>query len=505
MKKVLSVILCVLLLCTACSACSENSSEESNPSEETSSPVNSLEDDLTWDVNPDPLVVCFDISDDDAFAAESCRQAIANFHQQLTYYNGHDNLPIRASDVELLVIPGGEVEPAERSSMLQKIRTDIMAGKGPDVFVCVSHDRIPQLTFSTSTTRLFNYPEITRESGLFLPLDDLLPEFAMTDVDDLYSHVLDGGRNQKGELVMIPLNFSVPGIFFPGADTPDCDYKGTSWDDVLQGSDPLLAEQSVWAMNFLAYDREGVREGHHRSGLPYLFPELADTETGKLAFSEEELLNTVKASLSAYRAVTERETTQKSSSEFFYAQTLSGGGLEGVSEEEKGLYTLSPLRNLNGGSTAVVNVYCAVNSQTEKKEQAIALLDALLCKDMQQGGIATLFGMYLGLAGMPMNREICTPDCPYLEGSSYIQLEQFDLWQEVCEDINVVRFPSPLDMELDSMMMEIEDTMGVYYNPYNSELILRDGRFITGDITDGELREIVSKYYQRMQRLVDES
>ena len=514
MKKFLSLLLCVLLVCIVFSGCENSSSQTDSPAETssqagTSSQMSSSEEDFTWEENTDKLVVCFDVGTSFETDGVGRMQAISGFQQLLTTYHDRNDLPIRASDVELLVIPGGEVEPAERSAMLQKVRTDIMAGKGPDVFINVSYNRYPFDMNSISGGRLFNFPEITRESGLFLPLDDLLSKFTLTNIDDLHPQVLEGGRNQNGELVMIPLVFSVPGVFFPGADAPECEYQGTSWEDVIEGSDPLLAEQANWTLNFWRFSEDGTHVGDHNSGLPYLFPEIANTETGKLAFSEEELLSIIQDSFAAYRQVLDSETAVKSGSNFFYVSPLSGGSdaweFEGVPHDEKGLYTLSPLRNLSGGSTAVVSSYCAVNANTEKKEQAVALLDALLCTDHQSGGLATLFGQCLGFGGMPIDKTIGAADCPYVDSSGYLLPEQFELWQEVCEDINVVRFSSPLDVEFDNMMMEIEDAMGVYYHPTVEDLIQRDGRFLSGSITDEKLAEIVSKYYRRMQTLIDEA
>ena len=503
MKKFLSLLLCVLLLCTVFSGCGE-------------------------EADSGKLVICVDISKDyvgetSTDALDPRDQAIEFFRSWIDRCRTAYGLDLSSSEIEFEVIPGAEKEPAERSAMLQRIRSAIMAGKGPDVFICSTlsgNGMAGQESTPMPGGRLFPFVENTRESGLFLPLDDLFSDMVITDVNDLIPQVMEGGKNEKGEQVLIPLIFSVPGILFPGADAPKCDFEGTSWNDLLKGDDPLLAEQSVWAVNFNGYNEEGIREGYHSTGLSYLFPKVADFQTGQLTFSEEELLTMVKDSLSAYRQLQDRETQQKSKSTCYSLQQMAYGDFD-VPEAEKYLFTFSPLRNLASGSTALVSSYCAINANTKKKEKALAVLDALLCKDYQLNGTISGGGMkiptfhdFLGSKGMLMNRELgprwnLYPDVHFLpsEDADWQQdLEELNRdFQRICEDINVVRFPSPLDSEIDAMMMEIEDTMLTVRSPYNPEVIWRDGQFIFESISDEELERIVSEHYQTMQRLLDES
>ena len=503
MKKILSLVLCVLLLCTVFSGCGE-------------------------EADSGKLVVCVDISLDQWLESDSETsprdQPIEFFRRWIDRCHVGQGLDLSSSEIDIEVIPGPEKEPAERSAMLQRIRSEIMAGKGPDVFICstlTGSGAAGQESTPMPGGRLFPFVENTRESGLFLPLDDLLPDMILTDVNDLIPQVMEGGKNEKGEQVLIPLVFSVPGILFPGADAPKCDFEGTSWNDVLKGDDPLLAEQSVWAMNFNGYNEEGIRTGYHNSGLSYLFPNIADFKMGQLPFSEEELLTMVKDSLSAYRQLQDRETEQKSMSTCYSLQQMAFGNFN-VPEAEKYLFTFSPLRNLESGSTALVSSYCAINANTKKKEKAIAVLDALLCKEYQlnetadgRGGQNLTIQGYLGVMGMRMNREL-GPHWDLYSEVHFLPPEEFKDWpqaldeldrdfQRICEDINVVRFPSPLDSEIDAMMMEIEDTMLTVYSPYNPDYIIRDGQFIFESISDEELERIVSEHYQTMQRLLDES
>ena len=152
----------------------------------------------------------------------------------------------------------------------------------------------------------------------------------------------------------------------------------------------------------------------------------------------------------------------------------------------------------------MVNSYCAINANTRKKEKALAVLDALLTIDYQKNS-----SLFYFVEGMPNSRTLTSPGNPYLKsvnaysGTMEFTAEQFAQWQRICEDINIVRFPSALDDQLDRMMGEIEDTMYTYRAP--SGAIIRNGQFLQYSLSDEELWEIISKHYQQMQRLLDES
>lgn len=477
MKRFLSLLLCVLLLCSF-SGCGEGESGK--------------------------VVVCFDIAGSYSDSARY-HNVIKSFLHWIDDCNKYYDLSISSEDIEVEVIPGIDEGITERAAVLQRIRAEIMAGRGPDVFLCNTFSGgsgIGQELSSMEGGRLFTYAESARERGIFLPLDDLLSDLTLTDVNDWFPKVLDGGKNQKGEQVLLPLIFTVPGTVFSGENAPDYHFEGTSWNDVLETDDPVLREQTVWPMNYSRFSEDFIRVGDHDTGLSYIFPEIADYQEGKLAFSEEELVEMVEDSISAYRKAMEYEMTEQCASLFFSPWSLDyafGGGMY-LSREEEDRFSFVPLRNLDGGSTAVVKAYCAVNSNTKRQDKAIAVIDALMCKDYQKGGP---FYEHIGASGMPMNRKMASSEIYYL-GHMHLTEKQYENWIRTCDDINVVHFPSQMDVELDNMMKEIEDAMYTYRNPY-SDIIQRNGEFIKYTISEGELREIVSQHYRQMQHLLDES
>ena len=483
MKKFLSLLLCVLVLCIVFSGC-ERGAESGK------------------------VVVCFDIAYGGDWNTTDYREAINSFLGWIDDCHKYLNLGISSEDIEVEIIPGSEEEPAARASALQRVRAELMAGRGPDVFICKTFSDFFQggdEFVPMEGGRLFPYVEKIRESGLFLPLEDLLSEFTVTNADDLIPGVLEGGKNQAGEQVILPLAINVPVIMLSGLGYPECEFEGTSWDDVLKGDDPVLRELSIWPMSywkgFFQADESYVRVGSHGSGLSYLFPQVADFKEERPYLTEEELFQTVRDSFDAYRKTLEQETDQNSCSVYITdIHTNFAGDDNFYPAPVKNPYTFVPLRNTLGGSTAAATAYCAVNAYTKQKDRARDVLDALLSESHQKGG-----KLYQFFDGMPVNRNLSGLDSSGVYTSGHLfPAKPFRDWQRICDDINIVRFLSPLDTELNAMMEEIEDAMYTYRNPY-SDIIQRNGDFINYTISDEELKTIISKHYQAMQRLLDES
>ena len=462
--------------------------------------------------NSGKVVVCFDIADRIANANEDgeYKFAVQGFLNWIDDCNKYYGLGITSDDIEVDVIPGTESDVATRSAALQRIRTEIMAGKGPDIFICNSFSAggFPgEELYSMDGGRLFPYVEKSRDEGIFLPLDEMLDDLTLTDVNDWIPQLMEGGKNKDGEQVIIPLSFNVPGVIFSGDSStnfygenlPEVNFEGTSWDDVLRGDDPILSELSVCAMNYYRFNEDRTRTGAHPSGLYCLMPQTADFENETPAFSEEELFELVKDSMAGYRSAMDREPAQYSSSLLFNPYNLIGFNALFLPDHGRKPYALVPMRNLEGGTTASVTHYCAVNANTRKKDKVAKVLDAFLAKDYQKG--ASLYGFF---NGMPNSRTLMSPGNKYLKSESEFDAQKFAQWQRIYEDINIVRFPNALDAELDAMMMDIEDSMYTYRHPASGN-IMRDGQFLQGSLSDEELKEIVSKHYKEMQKLMDES
>ena len=94
-------------------------------------------------------------------------------------------------------------EGTKRETRLQRLRTEIMSGSGPDLFIMQTVTASGDGMFYKPA--LFNFPEKNIESGLFLPLDTYMDNNTrFTDWGAQTKAVLDAGRNEEGQLI-IPL------------------------------------------------------------------------------------------------------------------------------------------------------------------------------------------------------------------------------------------------------------------------------------------------------------
>ena len=90
---------------------------------------------------------------------------IHDFTSKFKYFTGIE-------DVQLIYLPRQGVE---RETKLQRLRTEVMSGAGPDIFI---------VNCGSADYALFPYPEKMMNSGFFLLLDDYIENHAQfTDWD----------------------------------------------------------------------------------------------------------------------------------------------------------------------------------------------------------------------------------------------------------------------------------------------------------------------------------
>lgn len=258
----------------------------------------------------------------------------------------------------------------------------------------------------------------------------------------------------------------------------------------MQGNDPILSEHFRWGWEMYSYQSAG-RSDTHQSGLPYLFPRLADYSSGTLCFSEEELVEQIFASLEPTRELLGREAVAINNAVLPDNFWIEGSDISSSSFPSETDMIFLPMPNQQGGATAVVYSYCAVNSNTENPEDAVAVLDFLMSGSAQK----TVWGTPRTIcAGMPVNQQALTR-----EHTGFTE-QSLSEWKKAVKQVNIVHFPSPLDTELNQMVREVQQMMKNNYNPtaYLEE-------FANGSITKDELSAIVREHYNEMQRLLDEA
>lgn len=219
------------------------------------------------------LRICFDIgTNDDMSGGASLQQSAAmgfvDAAAAAAKLNGRE-----LGDIEIEVIPSDDRQASERESALQRIRTEIMTGSGPDVFICCTEGS--ELA-GISGSRLFPYLSKSIEDEIFLPLDSYMDKFKLVSPDELAAPVLDGGKDSQGRQAVVPVCYSIPSMVWDGSVADAGAYAGKTWNDVLAGNDSILSEQIRWLWPIGSFSLEAMRMDSHTTGLSYIYPDLLD-------------------------------------------------------------------------------------------------------------------------------------------------------------------------------------------------------------------------------------
>lgn len=333
------------------------------------------------------------------------------------------------------------------------IRTELMSGEGPDVFL-----------LSTGAARA-NMPELFPNleklmyTDTFLPLDDFLETAEYARPEKFNQKILEAGRTEEGQMIL-PLTYTYRKFAFRKTDLEGLQEIPLSWEELRTCENPVLQE-AVFPYTHYMYP---------------LFGKLADYKEGKLLFTEEELQTMLKE-VCAYTEWNEYRENRP--------EDLSIQGLFdfypnlAASQDEK---ILVGIPNKDGGITAEVGTYIAVNRNTKIPDEAFSFLDLLFRDEILFGP-----GIKVGTKGgggmfqhwfsykdhLILNQELA---------KRYPDLSEADLTalSELDKQINAVSFYSDLEKEL-------EDLYWPYFQSYHAKE------------DETKRLEMVSKAYETME------
>ena len=364
---------------------------------------------------------------------DACSQFIA-----LARLNGH------LEDFEVEYIPGAG---QERITALSRLRTEVMAGEGPDVFICACSDPA-----AGSPDVLFPFPEKAALNGLFLPLDEYIKQAKFMEWDQLTPEVMAAGHTDEGQMIL-PLTYTFHTTIFDQADLND-DYTGPlTWEQAVASDDPVW--KAACDENWQLYFGE-------------MFGQLADFQQEKLAFSEDDLLEAVLAAGKLRMEAAETNREAAITSETFGAPrhtsvrfgqpnqdhtirlTYGSGAttdpaVDLQSSEQQA--RMIPLYNREGGVTAIVTAFAAVSRTTKRPGDAFAVVDSLLSK----AGFRS--ALYQNLTGVPVHEELGQALDRYVNAVPiwYMGRGNFEEYNRIRRQINAARFEGPLDEQLWSL------------------------------------------------------
>lgn len=345
-------------------------------------------------------------------------------------------------------------EGEQRKAALSRIRTEIMSGEGPDVFLVMCGRTNPN-----GEDALFPFPEKVMKENLFLPLDKYLENAQFLEWDKLAPAVMAAGQTEEGQMVL-PLAYSFSTTIFQRQDIPVPDQKMT-WADCIGSQNPVL-QYSATKGDSLFYPNY----------LGDVLGQLADYGQEQLSFSQEELLALTKDALSL--------ENQRDSGAFstlpVHCQTAFCVGYDlflsdsAFSGRETAL-TYLPLCNRQGGVTASVTAFAAISAGTKHPEEAFFLLDVLLRPETvaETAVDYTLWDWLISGTALPVYEEAGQETSPVTNSKWSLSDENF---QELCrlrKQISAVKFNTVLDRKLNDLYQRSLQT-GSSSESYDEEI-----------------------------------
>ncbi len=382
--------------------------------------------------------------------------ALENFLNSAAEKGGPEN-------VEVEVLPG---EGVERETALARIRTEIMSGAGPDIFIC--NCIAPE---SDTEQALFQFPEKAMRSGTFLPLDDLIAQAQFMEWEKLTSPVMEAGKTEEGQM-LLPIAYSFPLTFFHSSEAQPYPAE-TAWAEVAEGNDSILAASmepllsSVFNYRYPGY-----------CYFSYTWKDIADYDREQLLFSEEELLERAGEVLSLSQAESGTSLAHfrgVMDMWIFNTNAISYPEMKELRQDISVFdsVTMVPLYCDQGGAVASVRAFAGINANTESPEDAFFVLDLLMSRNTQEH--SELYTDMWSETAWPVHEEI----------SYSMQEETMAAFQEARAQLSGARFYTALDSMMNSVLSQYE---------------------MMGEAADETaLSDLVSEAYTEMKLVLNES
>ena len=335
--------------------------------------------------------------------------------------------------VEVEVLPTDE---ADYQSAMTRLRTEVMSGKGPDVFVLTLEDA----AFKERVhERIFPDPYKTMLDGHFLNLDSYMDKAKFMEFEDMNPVVMAAGCTSEGRFAL-PMRYT---FSFIRTGVP-VENPGVDWFTGVEGDDPILAQSYAEASHYYFHN---------------IFRDTVDYETLSLTFSEEELYHAL-SSAAALSTPIRGE----------WNEAITGGKAEvGIqtsqipffNPETKETDTYFPMRNREGGVSASVTAYIAINKNTRYPEEAFQVADMMMSKKFlsgvgfwqertSNGPTAAFLSVFSYLNGVPVYDDMLQESQPVLY-DFYIQNDMFPTYAALRDQITDARFITAVDQVLDDL------------------------------------------------------
>ena len=297
----------------------------------------------------DPVVLCIEDSfEQDAYELENYLKATGV-----------------ETEYEFLVLPNNT---EDRETELTRLRTEIMAGEGPDAFILDA--TVPGTVTDSGEPLEALFPNVEKSmySHLFLDLEDMAQSSEIIDLESCNKTVMDVGVTGEGRF-LLPLTYTFSGLILDPSILNDPAYVFTTLDELLQSDEEALKGIMAWGTFRLFPDCLGL---------------LADY-TGQNLLVTQDSLQQVIEQADAFSAFQD-ETYSQSPALYQGGRTIGANHLMSLAREETE-YAVLPIPNPQGGVTAAVTFYAAINANAAHPQEAFDFIELLYSPELvtQQG------------------------------------------------------------------------------------------------------------------------
>lgn len=340
------------------------------------------------------------------------------------------------TEYEFLVLPNNT---EDRETELTRLRTEIMAGEGPDAFILDA--TVPGTVTNSGEPLEALFPNVEKSmySHLFLDLEDMAQSSEIIDLESCNQTVMDVGVTEDGRF-LLPLTYSLSALILDPSILSDPAYVFTTLDELLQSDEEALKGIMAWGTFRLFPDCLGL---------------LADYTDQNLLVTQDSLQQAIEQA-DAFSAFQD-ETYSQSPALYQGGRTIGANHLMSLAREETE-YAVLPIPNPQGGVTAAVTFYAAINANAAYPQEAFDFIELLYSEELftEQGfevngfhyGTTFSYGNHGGLSvSIPVKDEIFFQ---YLESYDILPGTMASLRKAV-ERIDSAKVYSDLDLAIYQM------------------------------------------------------
>lgn len=343
MKKLALLLTVCLLAWSALAGCqTQDTPQPPEPSDSEASASSTAQE-------GDPVVLCIEDSfEQDAYELENYLKATGV-----------------ETEYEFLVLPNNT---EDRETELTRLRTEIMAGEGPDAFIL--NATVPGTVTDSGEPLEALFPNVEKSmySHLFLDLEDMAQSSEIIDLESCNKTVMDVGVTGEGRF-LLPLTYTFSGLILDPSILNDPAYVFTSLDELLQSDEEAFKGIMAWGTFRLFPDCLGL---------------LADYTGQNLLVTQDSLQQAIEQAdaLSAFQD----EAYSQSPALYQGGRTIGANHLMSLAREETE-YAVLPIPNPQGGVTAAVTFYAAINANAAHPQEAFDFIELLYSPELvtQQG------------------------------------------------------------------------------------------------------------------------